>query len=185
MQELPDFTDEGVLPVGDYELTLAQLAESRLVSGEGVGSLSWDADWRGVLVERLRILAAQLRQVGVAEIYVDGSFVDDKDHPNDIDGYFVCDRDYYLSGQLQQDLNLIDPHKCWTWDPAERKRYRGYPKWQLPMWHFYRVELYPHVPGLLTGIQDEFGNDLEFPAAFRRSRRDGKQRGIVKLGGMS
>ena len=93
---LPQFTDEGVLPVGDYELTLEALAASRLVSGDGVGSVSWDSDWRAVLVERLGVLAGQLNQVGVAEIFVDGSFVDDKDHPNDIDGYFVCERDYFL-----------------------------------------------------------------------------------------
>ena len=49
------------------------------------------------------------------------------------------------------------------------------------MWHTYRVELYPHVTGLISGIQDEHGNELEFPAAFRRSRRDGRPRGIVKL----
>ena len=66
---------------------------------------------------------------------------------------------------------------------ASRKPYRGYPKYQLPMWHRYRVELYPHVPGLGfgCGIRDKHGNDLEFPSAFRQSRRDGKPRGIVKI----
>jgi hypothetical protein len=48
------------------------------------------------------------------------------------------------------------------------------------MWHFYRVELYPHF-GQLTGISDEFGNDLQFPAAFRKSRTEHRQKGIVKL----
>jgi hypothetical protein len=182
MRELPTFTETGVLPVGDYELSLGELARSRLVSGAGVGSLTWDAAWRRTLVQRLGILARQLHRLGIVDIHLHGSFVEDKDHPHDIDGYFTCDRDQVLSGRLQQDLNLIDPHKCWTWDPAERRQYRGYPMWQLPMWHFYRVELYPHVPGLLSGLTDEFGNDLEFPAAFRRSRRDGMQRGIVRLG---
>ena len=49
------------------------------------------------------------------------------------------------------------------------------------MWHQYRVELYPHVPGMPSGIRDRHGNELEFPSAFRQSRRDGEQRGIVKL----
>lgn len=49
------------------------------------------------------------------------------------------------------------------------------------MWHQYRVELYPHGPGLLAGIPHQHGNELEFPAAFRLSRCDGKPRGIVKL----
>jgi hypothetical protein len=41
---------------------------------------------------------------------------------------------------------------------------------------------HPHV-GQLSGIRDHFGNELEFPSAFRLSRRDGRPRGIVKLGG--
>ncbi len=62
------------------------------------------------------------------------------------------------------------------WSP-----YRGYPENQLPMWHRYRVELYPHFPGMGCGIRDKYGHELEFPAAFRQSRRDGKPRGIVKI----
>jgi hypothetical protein len=47
----------------------------------------------------------------------------------------------------------------------------------------YRVELYPHVPGLGIGcgIFDRQGNELEFPSAFRQCRRSGKPKGIVKL----
>ena len=43
--------------------------------------------------------------------------------------------------------------------------------------------VYPHVPGLGlgSGIRDKFGHELEFPSAFRQSRRDGKPRGIVKI----
>jgi hypothetical protein len=44
------------------------------------------------------------------------------------------------------------------------------------MWHRYRVELYP-----LSGIQDKYGNDLEFPAAFRQQRVTGEQKGIIKV----
>ena len=50
------------------------------------------------------------------------------------------------------------------------------------MWHAYRVELYAHF-GQLSGIRDKFGNELEFPSAFRLSRRNGLPRGIVKIGG--
>jgi hypothetical protein len=77
----------------------------------------------------------------------------------------------------------LDPFKVWTWDPASRRPYRGSLKRQLPMWHKYRVELYPHVPnlGIGCGIVDRYGHELEFPAAFRLSRRDGKPRGIVSI----
>jgi hypothetical protein len=51
------------------------------------------------------------------------------------------------------------------------------------MWHRYRVELYPHIPGLGlgNGIRDEHGHELECPMAFRQSRRDGTLRGMVKI----
>jgi hypothetical protein len=173
-----------MLPPGDYELTLDELRASSLVTGIGVGSPTWNAQWRASLVQNLAVLVRQLWTVGVHEIYADGSFVEDKDHPNDIDGYFICDLRRLASGDLQRELNLLDPHKVWTWDPQERRPFRGYPKKQLPMWHQYRVELYPHY-GQFSGIRDAFGNELEFPSAFRLSRRNGRPRGIVKIGGSS
>lgn len=139
----------------------------------------WDIDWRRTLVGNLAILVRQLWQVGISEIFVDGSFVEDKDHPNDIDGNFECDLKHLASGRLEQELNRLDPHKVWTWDPASRKRDRETGKKQLPMWHQYRVELFPHV-GQLSGILDPHGNELEFPAAFRLSRR-GMPKGIIKV----
>ena len=162
-----------------------------LVVGPGGAAMSptWDSGWRAKLVDNLEVLTRQLWQVGIIEVFADGSFAEDKDHPNDIDGYFVCGLDPLRSGQLTRELNLLDPFKVWTWDPASRRPYRGYPKRQLPMWHKYRVELYPHIPGLGigSGIRDRHGNELEFPSAFRQSRRDGKPRGIVKIrfGGQS
>jgi hypothetical protein len=175
-----DFSKDGLLEPGDYPMTLEALRESLLVRGPADAAGSWDTAWRLHLVENLAILVKQLWSVGITEIFADGSFVEDKDHPNDIDGYFVCDLELLSSGTLERELNLLDPYKVWTWDPSQRQPFRGYPKKQLPMWHRYRVELYPHV-GQLTGIRDEFGNELEFPAAFRRSRRDGKQRGIIQV----
>jgi hypothetical protein len=178
--QLPAFTEDGLLSPGDYELTLSELRESMLVKGPGTSCPGWDAAWRAELIDNLEILVRQLWQVGIAEVFIDGSFVEDKDHPNDIDGYFVCDLTELASGRLQRALNLLDPHKAWTWNPASRKPCSGFPKRQLPMWHVYRVELYPHY-GQPAGIRDEFGNELEFPSAFRRSRRDGRLRGIVKI----
>lgn len=177
---LPDFTSAGCLPPGDYELTLDELRASLLVEGPKRGYPNWDRAWRARLADSAAVLVGQLWQAGIEEIYLDGSFVEDRDHPNDIDGYFVCDVHDLASGKLQTSLNLLDPHKVWTWDPATRRPYRGYPKKQLPMWHVYRVELYPHF-GQLSGIRDRHGHELEFPSAFRQSRRDGEPRGIVKV----
>lgn len=184
MPPIPPFDEHGQLPAGDYEVTFDELRRSILVAGPDASpETPWDADWRATLVGNLETLARQLWQVGITDIFADGSFAEDKAHPNDIDGYFVCPLARLANGAIERELNLLDPFKVWTWDPASRRPYRGYPKRQLPMWHRYRVELYPHVPGLGigSGIRDRHGNELEFPAAFRRSRRDGTPRGIVKL----
>ena len=179
---LPSFTHEGTLPPGDYTLSLEQLQDSILVLGPGPPKdhLVWDAAWRLQLVTNLRVLVDQLWRIGISEIYIDGSFVEDKDHPNDIDGYFVCDAFRFATGALEHHLNRIDPAKCWTWDHRARRPHRGYPKLQLPMWHTYRVELYPHYSGLTAGV-DAHGHPLEFPAWFRQRRTDGTPKGIVKL----
>ena len=146
-----------------------------------MGSATWDEPWRRQLVGALEILVQELRQVPVGRIFVDGSFVEDKDHPNDIDGYFECDARYLVTGQFESDLNAIDPYKVWTWNPSTRRLDPNSGKRQLPMWHQYRVELYPHFPGLTTGIRDQFGNDLPFPSAFRLSRRAYMPKGIIQI----
>src|SRR5580700_6497716 len=180
---IPDFDAEGLSPPGDYGVSFEELRRSTLIMGGAQHRENWGAAWRAQLVGNFEILARQLWSVGIRDIYADGSFVEDKDHPNDIDGYFVCDLQPLITGELERQLNLQDPSKVWTWEPASRRPYRGYPKKQLPMWHRYRVELYPHIPGLGIGcgIFDKYGNELEFPSAFRQCRRNGKPRGIVKI----
>jgi len=182
IRDVPSFNDEGLLPPQDFELTLEELKQSKLVVGPGDPAAypNWESTWRPRLVEGLEVLVGQLWTVGIVDIFVNGSFVEDKDHPNDVDGYFVCDLGRLSSGDLQRELNLLDPHKLWTWDPASRRPFRGYPKKQLPMRHQYRVELYPHF-GQLCGIRDARGFELEFPSAFRQSRRDSKPKGIVRI----
>jgi len=121
---LPIFNDDGLLPIGDYEVALKELRKSILVVGPP-GSESWDSAWRNELVNRLEVLVNQLNSIGIRSIYVDGSFVEDKDHPDDFDGYFECDLHLLASGKLERDLNLIEPDKIWTWDPMSRKSYWG------------------------------------------------------------
>ncbi|MFN0053926.1 MAG: DUF6932 family protein [Planctomycetales bacterium] len=118
----------------------------------------WDSDWRALLVGNLEILANELSQVGIGEVYVNGSFVEAKDHPNDIDGYFVCDREEILSGRLERDLNRVSTKPCWTWDNADRRLVAGHGR-KLPMWIEYRVELYPHF-GQGTGLSTVSGTSF-------------------------
>jgi len=172
------FDDRGLLPQGDYPITFNDLKESVLV--EGLSGVNWDKPWRLKLVENLEIMVTQLWAVGITEIFINGSFVEMKTHPNDIDGYFVTDVFRVATGDLNRDLNRLDPDKVWTWDPASRRPYRGYTKKQLPMWHKYRVELYPHY-NQFSGIVDIFGNEMQFPAAFRVERYTYEPKGIIKI----
>lgn len=77
MALLPDFTADGLLPPGNYELTLNELRQSRLVVGAGT-SQTWAGRWRAKLVDGLETLVTQLWSVGVGEVFVDGSFAEDK-----------------------------------------------------------------------------------------------------------
>ena len=52
----------------------------------------------------------------------------------------------------------------------------GYPRWDRD----WRARLVENL-GKPSGIEDDFGNDLQFPAAFRKSRREHKPKGIVKV----
>lgn len=180
---LPDFTPMGLLPPGDYPLTLEELRHSMLVIGPPalVAVGAWDATWRAQLVDNLAVLTAQLWQVGIDALFINGSFLEDKAHPNDIDGYFETDLRSLASGRLEAALNALDPRSAWTWDPTRRRFDPDSGKWQLPMWHAYRVELYPHVPGLLSGIRDRYGNELQFPSAFRQQRDTFAQKGIIRI----
>lgn len=181
MDQIPEFDDRGLLPPGDYEVTFDELRDSILVTGPTVLPIpAWDVAWRRRLVNQAELLIRQLWKVGISGVFLDGSFAEDKPHPNDIDGYFVCDVRELASGELQRKLNALDPHSIWTWDPKARRAYRGYPKRQLPMWHVYRVELYPHF-GQPSGLRDRHGNPLIFPAAFRRQRTTDESKGILKI----
>jgi hypothetical protein len=98
-----------------HEVTFDELGASILANGPNDGSATWDAVCRLRLIDNLEILSRQLWQVGVHEIFADGSFAEDKDHPNDIDGYFECSLDAIRTGELTREPNRIDPFKIWTW----------------------------------------------------------------------
>jgi len=171
------FNKNGILDSGDYLMSISDIKNSLLIKGPLKYKEQWDSSWRSLLVDNLEILVKHLWAVGIEEIFINGSFVEEKGHPNDIDGYFECDVKSFH--EIRSKLYTLD--NIWTWNPNLRKSYRGYPKKQLPMWHKYRVEFYPHF-GQLSGIIDEFGNDQQFPAAFRKTRGiPALQKGIIKI----
>ena len=119
MNMLPPFNEHGLLEPGEYELTLEQLRSSFLVQGPPNAPSRWDSSWRSKLVDNAQILIHQLWDIGITEIFLDGSFVEDKDHPNDIDGYFETGISSIVSGNLTRELNALDEYKVWTWNPRE------------------------------------------------------------------
>jgi hypothetical protein len=143
-----------------------------LVTGTGVSSIPWDQPWRTKLVDHLEVIVGQLEAVGIRDIYIGGSFLEDKAHPNDIDGYFFCSAREVFSGELARKLNGLDPHAAWTWNPKNAKPYRGGKKRRLPLWHRYRIDMHAH-----------WGDENENPAALFRTTRNGEQRGIIKIRG--
>jgi hypothetical protein len=44
--ELPPFDEDGLLPPGDYEMSLEELKGSMLVEGSEEGYPNWDSGWR-------------------------------------------------------------------------------------------------------------------------------------------
>ena len=173
------FDRNGYLPVGDHEMAYSEIIESVLVCNPA--RPEWDHSWRLLLLDRFMILAAELWQVGITDIFLDGSYVEEKDHPNDIDGYFVCDFKRFIHKSLHRDLNALNPDKIWTWSVADMERDDSVGKRVLPMWKKYRVELFPDYPGSFSGIRDRKNRNLDFPQAFRSCRGGRAQKGIVKL----
>jgi hypothetical protein len=121
----------------------------------------------------------QLWQAGITDIFVNGSFVTSKDHPNDIDGYFLCSFWDVASGALEQRLNSIAPG---MW-PLDFARWIDDPHKGLkpPTWFAYSVEFYwdyvdrpAFVPPMLMRGGKTVGQ------FFRESRQD-RPRGIVRI----
>ena len=172
------FDADGLLPAGDHAMTIDELRASILVAGPLGGGSAWDRPWRMYLVDQLAVLCGHLRDVGITDIYADGSFASDKARPGDIDGYFVCDFMQFYSSQLPQ-LVARDP----VWDLPQRQP-DPHGKMKPLMWHRCRVELFPQFTppfqSLARAATDHHGRPVLFPEFFRRTR-DGSTRGIVRI----
>ncbi len=186
---LPPFNSKGLLPQGDHSTNFALLRDSFLVRGREVEQgdvciAGWDGSWRGQLVDNLEILASPLRKIGIRELWIAGSFVENKAHPGDIDGFFECHPTKFLLGELERDLaqgsEFDRAGDVWTWNEVAKMSTADGLTRKLPMWHRYRVELFPHYSGLLTGLSDRYGRPLPIPEAFRLSR-ELMPKGIIRL----
>lgn len=176
--KLPPFTQEGLLPEGEYPMSFDEIRDSWIVKGPVRDHPGWDSSWRKNLVDNFGVLARQLWKVGKDRILIDGSFCEAKDRPRDIDGCFDATLEEMASGRLAAELNKLDPHKVWTWDPRKSIPYGTSGERHLPMWHRYRVDLWPNYP--LSGVRDRMGRIVPFDQAFKQTR-DGALKGIIRL----
>ena len=139
---IPSFDERGNLPPGIHPATWDEIVE-RYATNER----------RGQLLDGLRIAIESLRAAGCARVYLDGSFVTDKDVPGDFD---AC---WEVSGV---DPALLDPVLLDFSDrrAAQKARYGG--------------ELFPaQLAAEPVGTA--------FLSYFQRDRQTGDPKGIVAL----
>ena len=142
---IPQFTDEGLLPPGVHETDLEGLKEK----------MGWSRK-RRELLERLEEALELMASCGVVRVYLDGSFVTDKDRPKDIDG---C---YDLAEEVSaDDLGRLAP----IFPPnlsnrAENKRRFG-------------VDFFP-------AAATELGSGQPF-LEFFQTDREGRERGVLSV----
>jgi len=176
----PVFSAAGLLPAGDYVMTFPQLRGSMLVKGPTSGSPNWDAPWRGRLVDNLNSVVRTLWELGIEYVIIDGSFVEQKDHPNDIDAYFPVTAKRWVSREVERELNRKRSENVWTWDwryasvPVDPR----VPHRRLPFWHKYRIDLFPNF-GAKAILHERLGW-LTFEDGFRHTR-SGAPKGVVKV----
>lgn len=137
---LPAFRD-GVLPPGIHQASWAEVEEA----------LGWN-EWRRELLVGLRAVLHELAPAGCPRVWLDGSFVTDKEFPGDFD--LVWDPDGV-------DLDALDPVVL-DLDPprdAQKEKYGG--------------DILPNVV--------EAGSGMPFLDFFQQDAMTGRHRGIVEL----
>jgi hypothetical protein len=142
---IPQFTDEGLLPPGIHETDLEELREKMGWSRKRQGLL-------GGLGEALELMAS----CGVARVYLDGSFVTDKDRPNDIDGCYDLAEDV-----TAEDLGRLAP--IFPPNPSNRAEAR----------RRFGVDLF-------SAAATELGSGQPF-LRFFQTDREGRERGVLSV----
>ncbi len=139
------FTEEGLLPPGVHQTDLGELKEN----------MGWSRR-RRELLEGLEDVLGLMTYCGVARVYFDGSFVTDKDRPNDIDGCYDLSEDV-TSEDLKRLAPIFPPSPA---NRTEAKRRFG-------------VDLFP-------AAATELGFGQPF-LRFFQTDREGRERGVLSV----
>ena len=142
---IPGFTEEGLLPLGIHETDLEELEEK----------MGWSRKRRELLEgleEALELMAAS----GVVKAYLDGSFVTDKDRPNDIDGCYDLAEDV-----AEEELGRLAP--IFPPNPTNREEAK----------RRFGVDFFP-------AAVTELGSGQPFLRSFQTDR-EGHERGVLSV----
>jgi hypothetical protein len=153
-------------------LTLEQLSQSMLVLGPQPARPDWDTVGRLRLVSNLGIVVGQLRQVGITDIFIAGSFVQDKPNPDDIDGYYVINPLAYAAQhqrlmQINPLIPLVPVQSTWEYIASKGKA-------RPLLCRDYRIELFSELNIIVPGTPGSWSH-------FFRHTRDGRPKGIVRI----
>lgn len=167
------FQKNGLLSPEDHPISLDEL-EALLKAGPGNGQ-NWDTPWRLKLFEELKRRCHELYSIGIDEVYVDGSYATDKAHPNDIDGYFVVPRRWWLD-QGEEALKALDPD-FWRFEIVPNDEGHA----AYPMAFSHNIELFPmyreHTPEYAV-CPELIDPKIQF---FRTDRYSRKAKGIFRI----
>jgi hypothetical protein len=142
---IPRFTNEGLLPPGVHETDVGELREK----------IGWGRKRQGLL-EGLEEALELMASCGVTRVYLDGSFVTDKDRPNDIDGCYDLAEDV-TAEDLERLAPIFPPSPS---NRAEAKRRFG-------------VDFFP-------AAATELGSGQPF-LRFFQTDREGRERGVLSV----
>jgi hypothetical protein len=142
---IPQFTDEGLLPPGVHQTGLEELKEK----------MGWSRK-RWELLEGLEEALELMAACGVARAYLDGSFVTDKDRPNDIDGCYDLAEDV-----TAEDLKRLAP----IFPPSPEGRAEAERR--------FGVDFFP-------AAATELGSGQPF-LRFFQTDREGRERGVLSV----
>jgi hypothetical protein len=140
-----EFTEVGLLPPGVHEADLEELREK----------MGWSRKRQGLL-EGLEEALELMASCGVVRVYLDGSFVTDKDRPNDIDGCYDLAEDVTAEA-LGRLAPIFPPNPS---NRAEAKRRFG-------------VDFFP-------AAATELGSGQPF-LRFFQTDHEGRERGVLSV----
>jgi hypothetical protein len=187
------FNEYGYLPFGDHEMTFTELKNSILVLGDESVPI-WNESRRLILVQNLQFIVQQLWDIGIQNVFINGSFCTDKAHPEDIDCYFDVSLPLNTPklevsqikqavvmealSQLFDELNTRVGKSIWdVWKKVYPDHYGNL---KNEMWERYRIDIFPNIRGVYSGVLNADGCNIKFDELFRKDR-NGVSKGIIKL----